>query len=352
MAVSSLSKAAIPLLMMLSFALYAQNMSFVKSFDPSKLWSEDIEDMYSSSAATGSPDVRAVNMSEEPDTAIVITSSWIPSHPSTNMIETVVNSTVHLKGLSPSTPIIITIDTFVHGSSILSTKDDAATHSKKLEALEEYANRLFEKYLPNPRIHVLPGMSNLHIGGSTYKAVSLIEKHYPSVKYLYYLQHDFYFVKHVDHRLLVNLMEQYPSRVNYVVFPKRWNVNLECGNETAIVLNHTTIPEDTTTTQLSFGNTTSNNRTTSTPIANENDPRWTEPTLTISPSGKYSDNNHFVRFKWYKETLESLVFLGRPPEFPLQKRAFDTCRENKGIGLWVYDQVVTLHLDGRNTKEY
>ncbi|EED86857.1 predicted protein [Thalassiosira pseudonana CCMP1335] len=252
MAVSSLSKAAIPLLMMLSFALYAQNMSFVKSFDPSKLWSEDIEDMYSSSAATGSPDVRAVNMSEEPDTAIVITSSWIPSHPSTNMIETVVNSTVHLKGLSPSTPIIITIDTFVHGSSILSTKDDAATLSKKLEALEEYANRLFEKYLPNPRIHVLPGMSNLHIGGSTYKAVSLIEKHYPSVKYLYYLQHDFYFVKHVDHRLLVNVMEQYPSRVNYVVFPKRWNVNREIGNETAIVLNHTTIPEDTNSNAIKF----------------------------------------------------------------------------------------------------
>eukprot|EP00970_Alexandrium_tamarense_P004997 scaffold811_cov214-Alexandrium_tamarense.AAC.3 len=95
---------------------------------------------------------------------ILQSSSWIPTHPSTNMTDTVVDS-VHnyLKGLSPSTPIFITIDTFVHGTSILSTKDDAETLTRKLEALEEYTKRLFETYLSDTRVHILPAMSNLHM---------------------------------------------------------------------------------------------------------------------------------------------------------------------------------------------
>ena len=39
------------------------------------------------------------------DTAIIITSSYIPSHPSTYMIETVLNSTKQLIGLSETAPI-------------------------------------------------------------------------------------------------------------------------------------------------------------------------------------------------------------------------------------------------------
>ncbi len=82
------------------------------------------------------------------------------------MTDTVVDS-VHnyLKGLSPSTPIFITIDTFVHGTSILSTKDDAETLTRKLEALEEYTKRLFETYLSDTSVHILPEMSNLHMVG-------------------------------------------------------------------------------------------------------------------------------------------------------------------------------------------
>lgn len=34
----------------------------------------------------------------------------------------------------------------------------------------------------------------------------------------------------------------------------------------------------------------------------------------LLPTATYSDNNHFVRFDWYKETIESLISLARPPE--------------------------------------
>lgn len=124
------------------------------------------------------------------------------------MTDTVVDS-VHnyLKGLSPSTPIFITIDTYVDGTSILSTKDDAETLTRKLEALEEYTKRLFETYLSDTRVHILPAMSN----GSSLKAVNLIEMHYPNVQYLYYLQHDFYFIKCVDHTALIGVMKEVPN---------------------------------------------------------------------------------------------------------------------------------------------
>ena len=53
-----------------------------------------------------------IKSSPADDTAIIITSSWIPSHPSMYMIEMVLNSTNLIAGLSPSAPIFITIDNF------------------------------------------------------------------------------------------------------------------------------------------------------------------------------------------------------------------------------------------------
>ena len=49
------------------------------------------------------------NSHDNEDTAIIITSAWMPSHPSTYMIEMVMNSTKLLTGLSPTAPIFITI---------------------------------------------------------------------------------------------------------------------------------------------------------------------------------------------------------------------------------------------------
>ena len=72
----------------------------------------------------------------------------------------------------------------------------------------------------------------------------------------------------------------------------------------------------------------------------------------LLPTATYSDNNHFVRFDWYKETIESLISLARPPENPLQKRAWDGCRSGKSMGLYAYDEGYLIrHLDGRTTQD-
>ena len=63
--------------------------------------------------------------------AVIITLSWIPLHPSTHMLETVLNSTARLRGLLPTAPIAITVDYFC-----LRDLANAAAVEQMLTALE------------------------------------------------------------------------------------------------------------------------------------------------------------------------------------------------------------------------
>lgn len=255
------------------------------------------------------------------NTAIVITSSWIPTHPSTKMIDQVINSTSNLAGLSQNTPMIITIDDLP-----LAKMDDMAAFDKKMEALEDYSMNLSRKYMTRPNFHILPGMNHLHIGGSVMKALELIDVHYPAVEYVYYVQHDFEFTSGIDHDAFVKVMENF-SFVNYILFPQRPKMSTSCGNITisqpARALNKLNSSDD-----------------------NRSEMRIME----LHPTPKWSDNNHFARFHWYKETIASIISLKRAPEDPLHIRARQACRENKPMGLYLYDEVVIGHLDGRHTS--
>lgn len=266
------------------------------------------------------------------DVAVIITSSWIPSHPSTYMVEMVVNSTEEqLIGLAPTAPIFITIDHF----RFTDFANLPPILKERIDKLDDYTTNLMNLYLTNPRIHIIPSPKNMHIGGSVMKAMNLIERHYPTVRYVYSLQHDFHFFKKVDHTALVGVMDRYPDKINWVRFPKRnpRTISRNCGEEKAIIYNRTIIDVAFNATASDGGGELSNAKT-----------------LVLSPTSAYSDNNHFARFKWYKETIASLVFLTRPPEDPLQVRANNGCRGGKPMGLYLYHEMNILHLDGRNTK--
>lgn len=144
---------------------------------------------YSPLSASATASASDTEKLENISTAVIVTSSWIPSHPSTYMVDTVVNSTIkHIVGLSLNAPIFITIDHF-RFSDFANLPPDL---EKRINALEEYQINLLYNYLTDPRIHVIPAAKQLHIGGSVMKALNLIEKHFPTVRYVYYLQHDFY----------------------------------------------------------------------------------------------------------------------------------------------------------------
>ncbi len=309
-------------------------------------WQNSYYEYYSTpntTTTTASQEMKPV-VNKTEDTAIVITSSWIPTHPSTFMVDEVVKSTEKLIGLSPTAPIFITIDHFRY------TDFNGLPPALKdrIDSLEEYSINLMNQHLTNPRIHIIPGIKNLHIGGSVMKAMNLIEKHYPSVKYLYYLQHDFYFAKNVDHTGLIKVMEE-NEKVNWVRFAKRDPNTLHpgCGQEQPIQFNRTFIPR--TAENVGEGD----NATTNLGVA----PSTRNPgVMYLSPTTAYSDNNHLTRFKWYKETIASMKKLDRAPEDPLIVRINDWClgriKKDNIKGLYIYKEWdVIAHLDGRQTQQ-
>lgn len=250
------------------------------------------------------------------DTAIIITSSPVPSLPSTYMVEMVINSTKRIRGLSPTAPIFVTIDIFHQNKLRGLTDAEFKEHSMKLE---QYSINLYNLYLRNTNVHVIPNMRHNHIGGSTMKAMNLIEQHYPTVKYLYYLQHDFYFAKDVDHNALVSAMIEHPT-LNWVRFMKNKRPKKGCADMQEIKLKG-------------------------------------QGAISLAPTSGYTDNNHLTRLQWYKEVIKSLENLERAPEGPLQNRAWAFCDNSNATdvigGLYVYSEAdVIAHLDGRHTLEF
>ena len=131
------------------------------------------------------------------NTAILITSAWISAHPSTFLVDTVINSTRHLIGLSPTTPIVITVD-----HARLDDEqhvNNASLVSSKLMQLDQYVSHLMERNSLNPHVHILASVRHIHIGGSVKKGVEFIDRVYPNTKYIYQLQHDFPFIFHCGH---------------------------------------------------------------------------------------------------------------------------------------------------------
>ncbi|KAL3790980.1 hypothetical protein ACHAW5_000542 [Stephanodiscus triporus] len=283
-------------------------------------------------------------------TAIVITSSWVPSHPSTSLLETVINSTFErLIGLQSTTPIFITVDHFPYID-----RNVPPELGEKIVNLEDYANNVFHLYLSNQQVHILPNMKNLHIGGSVMKAMELIMRHYPNVKYMYSLQHDFYFNRYIDHVALIEAMEEHPEKVNYVRFPKR-NPNLmstACGNELPISYNLTLSFASTYTDTYGDkngkigGNEERRMMATKIPSFEDRVIAAHEFQKVLMPTSSYSDNNHLVRFSWYKNIISSLKMLTRPPESPLMNRANDGCAKIESMGLYLYYEMCIGHLDG------
>ncbi|KAL7547963.1 hypothetical protein ACHAWF_011237, partial [Thalassiosira exigua] len=267
------------------------------------------------------------------DTAIVVTSSWIPSHLSTYMVETVLNFTNRPIGLSPDAPVIITVDYFPYTDF----KGTPKYLEERIDKLEAYVVNLHNLFLTNPRVHVVTNAKQLHISGLVLKAMSLIERHYPDVRYLYYHQHDFFFIKDTNHMALVEAMDDHLNLINYVRFPKRapWDFSRECGKAKTIWHFYNVTSKKTT------GNGTDSN-----PTIIKTETKREE--IKLYPTKDYSDNNHLVRFSWYKDAIASLGMTRRAPEDPMQKRAYGGCKVNNPIGLYLYFEQNIAHLDGRH----
>ena len=239
------------------------------------------------------------------DTSVIITSSLIPTHPSIAMINQTVHSLSHLQGLSPDAPIYITVD----GLPVNTTED--------YMRLQAYVRNLHYEYDNRTNIHILPSEEHRHIAGSIKMAVDRI-----STTFIYLVQHDFPFIKDIDHTNLRKSMEEFPQYIRNVRFEYKNRIHAPACTYWQQTLNITG----------------------TTPVDSVNG-------LHISLTRKWSDNNHFTTLKYYQDMLENLVMLKRPPEFPMMVQAAKNCSWS---GQSVYGQLggpggYLRHLDGKRT---
>lgn len=141
---------------------------------------------------------------------VVITTSAVQSHPSTELIEEVINSFKQCKGLYYTKKIII-CDGFIPSHTHKSSFKQGKISSTTAENYTKYIEKLKEKKWPNNDVIVRSSRKGFASN------VRYCLKHKVSTKFVLIVQHDMKFIRGVDLRSIVEKMMR--SDVNYIGFP-------------------------------------------------------------------------------------------------------------------------------------
>lgn len=143
------------------------------------------------------------------DVTVIISGSYLDSHPSITYMQEVIES-LSLAGVPSTTRIILTHD---------GLKEDAPERQGKLERYSKYFENL-EHYIKASRytnIEILKADKWGHLTRSLRNAVSLV-----TTKYLFVLQHDIHIRREIPVNRLISLMEKYPH-IKHLRFNTRKN---------------------------------------------------------------------------------------------------------------------------------
>jgi len=142
------------------------------------------------------------------NTAVILSTEWEPSHPSTANIDAVIRSVRNnLIGLDKTSPILLALE-----------------H-------EEYVDDFDKSYS-----HLWPNFAIQVVGSTT--VLESVRRYFPTVEYVYQLHDDLAFAEPIDHLGLIRTMEEPPregvSAVDYVLFryyhsEEFWQVQKRCS---------------------------------------------------------------------------------------------------------------------------
>jgi hypothetical protein len=240
-----------------------------------------------------------------PDTSIIILSSLIPTHPSIKMINDTFNSlSMMLDGIPFNTPIHISVD----GLPIEKNIPD------NIHRLHEYVKSLRLRFNNNPYVTIINNYEHGHISNSIRVALEVVQ-----TEFVYVLQHDLMFIKHINHTALIKTMRERPSEVQIVRFGVRiWQgmpYQEDCKNGSYIESNGINLER-----------------------------------------GKWSDHNHFTTKAYYEKLLADIGPKNRFPEAPMmQKAKIKGKKDCSYIFQYLYnmkDGPFIKHLDGRKNTSY
>jgi hypothetical protein len=143
------------------------------------------------------------------DTTVIITSNFIPISPSLAIINRTIQSLNHLRGLCPTSPLIITVDGMLPKSR--------RKHKNADERLAQYVQALNKTY--NQDHHtILPSNRSIELTNNIQNAM-----HRVKTEFVYIIQHDLPFIQDVNHTALIKTLDEYPDVLRLVRFNLRPN---------------------------------------------------------------------------------------------------------------------------------
>jgi hypothetical protein len=221
-----------------------------------------------------------------------------------------VNETIHslhqfLDGLPLDSPIFVSVD------GLPASHQSAENEQRRQAYIQRMKNTTF---LPFTNVRTIPMDTHLHLAGSINRTLH----EHVKTRFIYILQHDLPFCRHIDHTTLVQNMIEHPDTL--------FNVRFRLNNK----------PRTT----KSFC-----------PIHNKegNYPVDEYHGMPFFATYAWSDNNHISSTAYYKNMLKGIHMLLRPMEGPMQYSAPSNCTH---MGQQIYgergDGIAHIcHLDGR-----
>ena len=135
--------------------------------------------------------------------SIIITASYIPSHPSIKHIRETIES-LNCINMSTDTPIILAHD-----------YSDNPNYIEYLKNLNEYIKN-------RPNIIIVKRATHGHLTGNIRNAINYI-----NTKYVLVIQHDFPFINKFNIEDIIIDMEKY-NQLKHIRFNKRQNIKIRC----------------------------------------------------------------------------------------------------------------------------
>ena len=228
-----------------------------------------------------------------PDYSVIITASFIKSHPSIDFIKYTIESLKHIH-MNKDTPIILAHDY---------SKD--SKFNKYLENLKDYIS-------DKKNIQIVVRDTHGHLTGNVRNAFNFI-----NTKYVLIIQHDLPFVRDFEIEKVINDMKKNPE-LKHVRFNKRANTKTSSD-----ALNDL------------FGKE----------IKSQN--------YTYIRTPCWSDNNHLCSSEYYRDIILKECKDGKPMEYYLIKKS-TTEEIHNHYGTYIFDEInkpsYIKHIDGRRME--
>lgn len=244
---------------------------------------------------------------------VIITASYIPSHPSIEIIQKTIESLSYIN-LLKHTKIILAHDGLLAKKN--NEKANSILYEEYLENLRKYITSLPLNHCPN--IEITRCTNHVHLTGNVRNAMSTV-----TTKYVLVIQHDLPFFREFDIQKVIQDMNE-NENLKHIRFNKRSNIKAVSD-----------IGRTSEASQL-FGLQV----------------KQTNYTYTRTPS--WADNNHICKTQYYNDIVLKECSDGRAMEHDLMKKIRNETTHKK-YGTFIFGQLnnpaVIKHTDGRRHKK-